>query len=100
MKRGTLKRGMLKSKALLAFAAALAALAVVTILLVDATSTVNPGNTVNPGTAVPPLYLGSDSYAHWDKLSYLEIGDRIGSQTICRPGWKQPYRRPARYAPG
>jgi Protein of unknown function (DUF2961) len=67
-------------KVLLALAAALIALAVVTVLLVRATST------VNPGTAVPPLYLGLDSYAHWDKLSYLEIGDRIGSQTTADPG--------------
>jgi hypothetical protein len=28
-------------------------------------------------TKVPPLYLGLDAYRHWDKLSYLEFGDRV-----------------------
>jgi len=32
---------------------------------------------VTAGSQAPPLYLGIDSYGHWDKLSYLEIGDRI-----------------------
>jgi Protein of unknown function (DUF2961) len=70
-----------KRKVLLVFAAALTALAVLTVLLVHVTSTVS---SLNP--AVPPLYLGLDSYVHWDKLSYLEIGDRIGSQTTADPG--------------
>jgi hypothetical protein len=70
----------LKRRVLLAFAAVLIALAAIAIL-VRATSTSNPGN-----NAVPPLYLGLDSYAHWDKLSYLEFGDRIGSQTTADPG--------------
>ena len=71
----------MKRKVLLALAAGLTALAVIVMLLVHATSTV-----INSSNAVPPLYLGLDSYAHWDKLSYLEIGDRIGSQTTADPG--------------
>ncbi|WP_163506607.1 DUF2961 domain-containing protein [Fodinicola acaciae] len=34
----------------------------------------------------PPLYLGLDSYLHWDKLPYLEIGDRVGGQSSADPG--------------
>ncbi len=34
---------------------------------------------------VPPLFLGLDAYAHWDKLSYLEFGDRVASQTAADP---------------
>lgn len=30
-----------------------------------------------PGGRTPPLYLGLDAYRHWDKLSYLELGDRV-----------------------
>src|SRR5262245_31993534 len=33
----------------------------------------------------PPLYLGLEAYRHWDKLSYLEIGDRIWGQTTADP---------------
>jgi hypothetical protein len=45
---------------------------------------VHAGPVANPG--VPPLYLGLDAYTHWDKLSYLELGDRVGSQTTADPG--------------
>ena len=30
-----------------------------------------------PSRVAPPLYLGLDAYRHWDKLSYLELGDRV-----------------------
>src|SRR5919198_2754324 len=33
----------------------------------------------------PPLYLGLEAYRHWDKLSYLEIGDRVWGQTTADP---------------
>src|SRR6185369_8263558 len=36
-------------------------------------------------TAAPPLYLGLDAYRHWDKLAYLEIGDRVAGQTTADP---------------
>jgi len=35
-----------------------------------------------PG-AQPPLYLGLDAYRHWDKLSYLELGDRVTGQSTA-----------------
>src|SRR5712692_9586854 len=31
----------------------------------------------------PPLYLGLDAYRHWDKLSYLEFGDRVEGQSTA-----------------
>ena len=31
----------------------------------------------------PPLYLGLDSYLHLGRLSYLEIGDRVGSESAA-----------------
>ena len=33
----------------------------------------------------PPLYLGLDAYRHWDKLAYLEIGDRVWGQSTADP---------------
>lgn len=36
--------------------------------------------------AVPPLYLGLDAYRQLDKLSYLEIGDRVEGQATTDPG--------------
>jgi Protein of unknown function (DUF2961)/S-layer homology domain len=38
------------------------------------------------GGVVPPLYLGLDAYRHWDKLSYLEVGDRVWGQSTADPG--------------
>ncbi|HEY0755215.1 MAG TPA: DUF2961 domain-containing protein [Ktedonobacteraceae bacterium] len=32
---------------------------------------------------IPPLYLGLDAYRHWDKLSYLELGDRVESASTA-----------------
>src|SRR5205823_315540 len=40
-----------------------------------------PGN-----NSPPPLYLGLDAYRHWDKLSYLEFGDRVSGQSTADPG--------------
>jgi Protein of unknown function (DUF2961) len=37
-------------------------------------------------TSPPPLYLGLDAYRHWDKLAYLEIGDRVSGQSTADPG--------------
>jgi len=34
----------------------------------------------------PPLYLGLDAYRHWDKLSYLEFGDRVSGQSTADLG--------------
>jgi hypothetical protein len=34
----------------------------------------------------PPLYLGLDAYRHLDKLSYLELGDRIEGASTADPG--------------
>src|SRR5438874_3402545 len=36
--------------------------------------------------SAPPLYLGLDAYRHWDKLSYLEYGDRVSGQSTADPG--------------
>ena len=36
--------------------------------------------------AAPPLYLGLDAYRYLDKLSYLEIGDRVEGQATADPG--------------
>src|SRR5262245_64818069 len=33
----------------------------------------------------PPLYLGLDAYRHWDKLAYLEIGERVWGQSTADP---------------
>jgi hypothetical protein len=35
----------------------------------------------------PPLYLGLEAYRHWDKLSYLEVGDRVEGQSTADTGW-------------
>lgn len=48
---------------------------IATILLTRAVSSV-----------IPPQYLGLDSYLHLDKLSYLEIGDRINGQSTASSG--------------
>jgi hypothetical protein len=32
-------------------------------------------------STAPPLYLGLDAYRHWDKLSYLELGDRVEGES-------------------
>ncbi len=34
----------------------------------------------------PPLYLGLDAYRHLDKLSYLEMGDRVEGQSTADLG--------------
>jgi hypothetical protein len=35
--------------------------------------------------SVPPLYLGLAAYQHWDKLPYLEIGDRAEGESTADP---------------
>ncbi len=47
-------------------------------------STYAPTPGVSAAT-VPPLYLGLDAYRHLDKLSYLEIGDRVEGQASADP---------------
>src|SRR5579884_1919905 len=34
----------------------------------------------------PPLYVGLDAYRHWDKLSYLEVGDRVEGESTADTG--------------
>ncbi len=34
----------------------------------------------------PPLYLGLDAYRNLDKLSYLELGDRVEGASTADPG--------------
>ena len=41
--------------------------------------------TQSTATTAPPLYLGLDAYRHWDKLSYLELGDRVDGQSTADP---------------
>lgn len=38
-----------------------------------------------PSQVAPPLYLGLDAYRHWDKLSYLELGDRVEGGSTADP---------------
>lgn len=47
-----------------------------------------PGVSSTPtGSNFPiPLSLGLDAYRHLDKLSYLEIGDRVAGQSTADPG--------------
>lgn len=33
----------------------------------------------------PPIYPGIEQYRHWDKLSYLEVGDRVWGQSTADP---------------
>jgi hypothetical protein len=42
-----------------------------------------PGS--GPVQAAPPLYLGLDAYRHWDRLSYLELGDRVEGEATADP---------------
>src|ERR1051326_2677098 len=43
--------------------------------------------TALPTAQMPPLYLGLDAYRQVDKLSYLEIGDRVeGASTADTDG--------------
>ena len=50
----------------------------------DNTAAQNRG-TGPTGAQAPPLYVGIDSYRHWDKLSYIDIGDRIWGQSTADP---------------
>ena len=40
----------------------------------------------SPNVQTPPLYLGLDAYRHLDKLSYLELGDRVEGASTADPG--------------
>src|SRR5437763_5972744 len=44
------------------------------------------GATTTIAQASPPLYLGLDAYRHLDKLSYLEVGDRVEGASTADPG--------------
>src|SRR5260221_13272586 len=50
-----------------------------------------PGESQGTGAASttaqtpPPLYLGLDAYRHLDKLSYLELGDRVAGASTADP---------------
>lgn len=42
--------------------------------------------TTSPTAQTPPPYLGLDAYRHLDKLSYLELGDRVEGASTADPG--------------
>src|SRR5215472_11016869 len=45
------------------------------------------GAATTTAQTAPPLYLGLDAYRHLDKLSYLELGDRVeGASTVDTAG--------------
>src|SRR5581483_5205498 len=44
------------------------------------------GATTTLAAQVPPLYLGLDAYRNLDKLSYLELGDRVEGASTADPG--------------
>ena len=53
-----------------------------------------------PASTTPPLYLGLDAYQHWDKLSYLELGDRVeGVSTADLAGSNNDSRHIVRVLP-
>lgn len=43
-------------------------------------------NSSQKSGSLPPLYLGLDAYRNLDKLSYLELGDRVDGQSTADPG--------------
>ncbi|HKV59221.1 MAG TPA: hypothetical protein VJO32_13105, partial [Ktedonobacteraceae bacterium] len=49
------------------------------------TSAGTPG-IASPATQTPPLYLGLDVYRNLDKLSYLELGDRVEGASTADTG--------------
>lgn len=64
-----------------------------------ATLGAQPAVTVKTRTT-PPLYLGLDAYRHLDKLSYLELGDRVeGASTADPDGSNADYTHVARVLP-
>jgi hypothetical protein len=42
--------------------------------------------TTSPSAQTPPLYLGLDAYRNLDKLSYLELGDRVEGASTADTG--------------
>ncbi|HWE89926.1 MAG TPA: DUF2961 domain-containing protein [Pseudonocardiaceae bacterium] len=78
--RGTHRRGL---RHIAVAGGLLGLLGVGVVALSGNTSDLGP---VPDSAAPPPNYLGLDSYLHWDKLPYLEIGDRVGGQSTADPG--------------
>jgi hypothetical protein len=68
---------------------------------VDAGQTVSAPPTRAGTQSAPPLYLGLDAYRHLDKLSYLELGDRVeGASTAVTGGSNADNTHVARVLPG
>jgi hypothetical protein len=44
------------------------------------------GAAITLAAQAPPLYLGLDAYRNLDKLSYLELGDRVEGASTADPG--------------
>jgi hypothetical protein len=63
--------------------AVILASALLGVFIIDKVST---GTFYPNATFIPPLYLGLDAYRHWNKLSYLELGDRVEGQSTADPG--------------
>lgn len=55
------------------------------VLLVGACTPATPDQGAPPPAGGPPGYLGLDSYLHWDKLPYLEVGDLAAGQSTADP---------------
>ncbi|MEO8953802.1 MAG: hypothetical protein ABI396_12380, partial [Ktedonobacteraceae bacterium] len=66
-----------KNRVLILIILLLAAIVGVTAFWQISTTSIN-----TPGSQ-PPRYLGLDAYRHWDKLSYLELGDRVTGQSTA-----------------
>jgi hypothetical protein len=80
------KASALLTLSTLFFMVALAAALLTLAAMMGENSTSAQSRGSRPGDAqAPPLYLGIDSYRHWDKLSYLDVGDRIWGQSTADP---------------
>ncbi len=68
---------------------------------IGACATVSATRDAAGAQTAPPLYLGLDAYRHLDKLSYLELGDRVeGASTADTGGSNADNTRVARVLPG
>src|SRR6266849_1437895 len=56
------------------------------IVNVCASTVAQGAGTASPTAQTPPLYLGLDAYRHLDKLSYLELGDRVEGASTADTG--------------
>ena len=65
-----------KYRALILIILLLAAIVALTVFWQFSTTTNTVGSQL-------PLYLGLYAYRHWDKLSYLELGDRVTGQSTA-----------------